>query len=207
MPFRRALRPADRHTLRAGIEICATAGRGLHDDDRSVDIADVANRLVDQRRPHRAHRHRLAKNEPRQVKVVDHHVAKQPPGAHIGDRGGPGRAVIETTSKRRRTAATRFRSAEKLGSKRRLKPTMSVAPDRLTTLGQARTRSTQSAFAEDRLQARGRSMRSACIGRRADGDRVNVRRRGRVDDLAARRLCQGGLTAVRVSERHLAVGR
>src|ERR1700722_16910378 len=68
------------------------AGRGLHDDDRSVDIADVANRLVDQRRPHRAPRHRLlAKNEPRQVKVVDHHVAKQAAGAlDIGDRGRPG---------------------------------------------------------------------------------------------------------------------
>src|SRR5580658_8694593 len=35
------------------------ARRGLHDDNRGVDIADVPNRLVDQRGSHRAHRHRL----------------------------------------------------------------------------------------------------------------------------------------------------
>src|ERR1700733_5777006 len=53
------------------------AGRGLHDDAGTVQIADVNNVLVDQPRPHPAHRHRLlAKNEPRQVKVVDHHAAK-----------------------------------------------------------------------------------------------------------------------------------
>src|SRR5277367_7136779 len=51
---------------------------GLHDDDGGVDVARLADRLVDQSRTHRADRDRLlAEQEARHVEIVDHHVAKQ----------------------------------------------------------------------------------------------------------------------------------
>src|ERR1700722_12456113 len=68
------------------------ARRGLHDDNRGVDVADVPDRLVDKRRSHRADRHRLlAKDKARKIEVMDHHVAEQAAGpGDVGDRGRPG---------------------------------------------------------------------------------------------------------------------
>ena len=85
---------------------------GLHDDDRGVDVAGLPDRLVDQRRPHRADRDRLlAEQEPGHVEIVDHHVAEQAARARdIGDRRRPGIARGDRDDLERADRARRRRA-------------------------------------------------------------------------------------------------
>ena len=135
----------------------------------------------------------FAQQEAGHVEIVDRHVAEDAAGAgDVVDRRRAGIAaevMVTISTSPMVPASMAARTAPKCGSKRRLKPTISVALVSRTTLRQALTRSrleVDRLFAEDRLAGAGEGLDQVGmgVGRGADHHGVDVLRREDLLDAA-----------------------
>src|SRR5579863_2616595 len=180
------------------------AGRRLHDDDGGVNVASLSDLPVDQRRTHGAHRNwLLAENESREVEVMDHHVSEE--AARAGDIGKGRRRRIARGDRDDLECADRplgdpLAQGGEIGVEASIEAdhqSSARLSDDVETGAHAANVEVDRLLAEDRFPGASSALDEigVGVGRRADGDRVDVpggQDRLDVGDLSAGRFGQSG---------------